>query len=126
LRFSAKIALQEIRKLEKLTITTVSPSVHAFVNLRIYDGQTSTWFDSLNLPEHTKTYITPIIFTQWYHRRNHTMIVATVPIFAKTHDKHTLFLTSYDLMAYVFLDQPFGTTVLLNFENQDKYPQLFH
>jgi hypothetical protein len=29
-------------------------------------------------------------------------------------------------MAYVFLDQPFGTTVLLNFENQDKYPQLFH
>jgi hypothetical protein len=126
LRFSAKLALKEVRKLEKLAITTISPSKHAFINLRIYDGQTSTWFDSLNLPYHNKTYITPIIFTKWYHRHNHSMIVAIVPIFDKTHDKHTLFLTSYDMMAYVLLDRPSGdSTVLLNFENQDKYPQLF-
>ena len=86
--YVVKIASREITKMEKLAITTVSPSVEAFVNLRIYDGRTSSWFDNLSLPKPTHPYITRIIFTQWYTNHNTTKIGAIVPYFPPNHPKY--------------------------------------
>ena len=81
------------------------------------------WFDSLKLPIKDKAYITPIRFTKWYGS-NHRVIEAVVPIFGRRHSKYTLYLTAYDLMAYVFADEPYWTTVLLDKQDLIRNPQI--
>ena len=123
LRFTAKLALQHIKQMEKLIITSVAPGMEAFVNMRIYDGRSSTWFDSLNLPVKDKPYITPIRFTRWYSR-SQRIIEAIVPLFDAQHSKHTLYLTEYDIMAFIFPDRPYWTTVLLEQQDLIQFPQI--
>jgi hypothetical protein len=123
LRYTASDAIRQVRNMEKLSITTVSPNDRAYMHLRIYDGRTSMWYDSLNLPDKAIPYVTPIIFTRWINRNNHREIEVIVPVFGKTHSKYKLILSSYDIMAYVFLDTPYwynhvdGNTI-------HKYPQI--
>ena len=92
LRFSARVAMQEVRKMERLTITAVQPQTEALVDFRIYDGRTSAWFDSLSLPDKTLPYITPIVFTEWEDPRTRREIVAVVPFFGVNHPKYKLIL----------------------------------
>ena len=110
--------------MEKLAITTVSPSVEAFVNLRIYDGRTSSWFDNLSLPKPTHPYITRIIFTQWYTNHNTTKIGAIVPYFPPNHPKYRLILTAYDIMAFVHLEWSPWSTTLIDENDRSKYPRI--
>jgi hypothetical protein len=100
--------------------------MEAFVDLRIFDGRSSMWFDSLNLPEKTLPYITRIIFTKWANRNNHREIEAIVPFFGSKHPKYKLILNSYDIMAYVFLldDYPYWTSVLVEDKHKRIFPQL--
>jgi hypothetical protein len=125
LRFTSATAKTEVRKLNKLAITNVQPDVHAFVDFRIYDGDSSTWFDSLSLPDPTRPYITPIVFTRWVHT-SHLEIEATVPFFPPNHPKHKLILNSYDLMAYVHLEWAYWSAHNLDPtpQNREKFPQL--
>ena len=123
LRFPAKIASSKVAELGKLAITTVHPGMEVFVDLRIYDGVRSTWFDSLSLPDNTRPYVTRVILRKWYHP-NHRMIVGTVPFFPPDHPKHTLWFSAYDIMAFVHMDWPYWTTVLLDESNRIKYPQV--
>jgi hypothetical protein len=123
LRFPAKLALREVRKLEKLAITDIEPAMDAFVDLRIYDGRSSTWFDSLSLPD-TRPYITRIIFTRWTNSNNQRQVTAVVPFFGVNHPKYKLFLTAYDIMAYVHMDQPYWTTILLEDKHRRQFPQI--
>ena len=122
LRYTAKDSLQKIKQMERLAITDFSPNMDAFVNLRIYDGRTSTWFDSLNLPDKEKTYIAPIRITKWYSS-NHRMLEAVVPIFGPRHAKYTLYLTNYDLMAYIFTNQP-QMSILLEQQDLIRFPAI--
>ena len=123
LRFPAKIASSKVAELGKLAITTVQPGMEVFVDLRIYDGARSTWFDSLSLPDNTRPYVTRVILSKWYHQ-NHRMIVGTVPFFPPDHPKHTLWFSAYDIMAFVHMDWPYWTTVLLDESNRIKYPHV--
>ena len=113
LRFPAKVAQKEVRKMELLAITTVGPTTDAYVDFRIYDGNSSTWFDSLGLPNQEKPYITAITFTKW-HNKTHREIEAVVPFFGPTHPKYKLILTAYDVMAYVHLDCDYWNTILID------------
>ena len=123
LRFTAKIAMQNIKQMEKLAILNFQPNMEAFVNIRIYDGRNSTWFDSLNLPSKSTTYTTLIRSTKWYNK-DHLILEAIVPLFGPNHAKYTLYLTSYDLMAYVFPDELYWTHTLLTTANLNRYPQI--
>jgi hypothetical protein len=123
LRHTAKLALQQIKQLEKLTISDFAPGMEAFVNLRIYDGRSSTWFDNLGLPDKKYPYITPIRFTRWYSS-NHTTIEAVVPIFGAKHAKYTLYLTAYDLRAYILSDRPYWESHLLEPQDLIRHPQI--
>ena len=123
LRFTAKIAMQNIKQMEKLAILNFQPNMEAFVNIRIYDGRNSTWFDSLKLPSKSTTYTTLIRFTMWYNK-DHRILEAIVPLFGPKHAKYTLYLTSYDLMAYVFPDELYWTHTLLTTANLNRYPQI--
>ena len=119
LRFPAKRALQEVRNMEKLVITSVAPLSEAFLDLRIYDGRSSSWFDSLSLPVKQYPYVTPIIFHRWTNGK-HCEIEATVPFFGSIHPKYKLILTAYDIMAYVIMERPYWETVLV--ENRSVFP----
>ena len=97
--------------------------MEAFVNLRIYDGRTSMWYDSLNLPNPSLPYITRIYFTRWYNSNNHLEIEAIVPFFGPTRPKYKLILTAYDILAFIFMDLPYWTTILLE-DNDRRFPQI--
>ena len=115
--------MQNIKHMEKLAILNFQPNMEAFVNIRIYDGRNSTWFDSLKLPSKSTTYTTLIRFTKWYSR-DHRILEAVVPLFGPSHAKYTLYLTSDDLMAYVFPDELYWTHTLLTTANLNRYPQI--
>jgi hypothetical protein len=115
--------MREVRKLEKLAITTVEPVSEAFLDLRLYDGRSSAWFDSLNLPDKSKPYITRIVFTKWANS-NKREIEAIVPFFGPQHPKYKISLSAYDVMAYVHLDWPYWTTVLLEDQHKRMFPQI--
>jgi hypothetical protein len=98
--------------------------MEAYVNLRIYDGETSTWFDNLKLPEPHKSYITPIRFTRWYNNK-HTILEAVVPVFGKDHPKYTIYLYYYDFTAYIFTEQPQDSHVhILDQQDLIQFPQI--
>ena len=126
LRFTARRALQEVRKMESLAITSVQPFVEAFVDFRIYDGRSSAWFDSLGFDKwimsyHTYPYVTPIHFTRWIDNR-HLEIEAVVRFFGPKHPKYKLILSAYDIMAYVHLERDyFGTKLIVD---RQEFPQL--
>ena len=124
LRFPVKVATREINRLERLAITSATPGMEAFVNIRIYDGKTSVWFDSLQLPHKDKPYLMPIRFTKWYYRNSQRLIEAVVPLFGNTHPKYTLYLTSYDIIAYVRFEWEYWTTILLDEQKLAQYPQI--
>jgi hypothetical protein len=109
--------------MERLAITDVQPGMQAFVDLRIYDGQKSAWFDSLDLPEKTMPYITEVHFTKWYSA-NHCMIVGTIPFFPPDHSKHTLWFSAFDLMAFVYMEWPYFSTVFLDESKRAKFPKI--
>jgi hypothetical protein len=123
LRYTAKLATTEIRKLNKLAITNAEPGLSAFVDFRIYDGTSSTWFDSLKLPDPTRPYITPIVFTRWVNR-SHREIEATVPFFPPTHPKHKLILNTYDMMAYVHSEWEYWSAHNLDHTDRQQFPQI--
>ena len=105
LRFTAKQALQEVSKINKLAIADFQPGDKAFLDLRYYDGRSSSWFDSLELPRSTPTlpvsvnlmYVTPIVFTRWLNAKR-TEIEASVPFWGPA---SMIRLKSYDVQAYV-------------------------
>jgi hypothetical protein len=110
--------------MNKLSILDYSPGMEAFVILRIYDGESSTWYDNLNLPEPHKPYITPIRLTRWYNAK-HTILEAVVPIFGKNHPKYTIYLYYYDFMAYVFAEKPQDYQAhLLDQQDLIRFPQI--
>jgi hypothetical protein len=124
LRFTASAAKTEIRKLNKLAILNVQPNSRSYVDLRIYDGTSSTWFDSLSLPDPTRPYLTPIVFTRWINRTQRE-IEAIVPFFPPTHPKHKIVLNYYDTMAYVHLEWEYWSDHNLEFDSQRKaFPQI--
>ena len=88
-------------------------------------GRSSTWFDSLGLPDKKYPYITPIRLTRWYSA-NHPIIEAVVPIFGAQHSKYTLYLTAYDLRAYILSDRPYWESHLLEPQDLIRYPQILN
>jgi hypothetical protein len=105
--------------MERLAITDVQPGMQAFVDLRIYDGQKSAWFNRLNLPMKTKPYIIRVNCTACS-----VMFVGTIPFFPPNHSKHTLWFSAFDLMAFVYMEWPYFSTVLLNESKRAKFPQI--
>ena len=105
LRFTAKQALQEVSKINKLAIADFQPGDKAFLDLRYYDGRSSSWFDSLELPRSTPTlpvsvnlmYVTPLVFTRWLNAKR-TEIEASVPFWGAD---SMIRLKTYDVQAYV-------------------------
>jgi len=123
LRYTATISTRNIGNIEKLAITEFQPGMEAYVNIRIYDGKSSQWFDSLKLPKKKYPYVVAIKFSKWY-RNNHRIIEAVVPLFGPTHDKYTLYLTAYDLQAYIIPGYFYWGFQLLEERHLIRYPQI--
>jgi hypothetical protein len=94
LRFQAAEVSHEIAKINKLTISSVSPGQIAYVSLRFYDGRTSGYYDSLNLPDPLKEYVVPFTYLHFVGK-SQRRILAINPLFQLHHT-----LTTYDVFSY--------------------------
>ena len=97
----------------------IGQTVH--LNLRVYDGTTQAWFDSLGLPDKAKAWVTPATLLRW-HSASHTKIVCNVPAF-----RTTITLSSYDFDAFVTSVANFSadTMFLVTAAAANDFPLLF-
>ena len=130
LRFTAKVASRNIRDINSLVITEYQPGSKAFLDLRFYDGQKSTWFDSLSLPKSVPhipnsgnlTYVTPITFTRWVNSK-HSAIEAVVHFWGAD---SLIRLQPYDLQACVYPQYLPTSQILVDLNSRKQFEHLLH
>jgi hypothetical protein len=94
LRFTALQAVKEVSAVKRSIITAVVPGSTVYVPLRFFDGENSTWFDSLALPQPEKTYVVLCVYTKW--GRTHATLYGKFPVFGP---REYLF-SAYDVQAF--------------------------
>ena len=128
LRHTAKQALVEISKINKLAIDGFQPGDNAYLDLRFYDGRSSSWFDSLNLPHSTSDipvsanlmYVTPVTFTRWLNNK-HTEIEARVPFWGPD---SMIRLKPYDIQSCVHSQFLPSHQVLVDHRSRQQFQHL--
>ena len=128
LRFTAKVANQKISNINSLVITEFQPGSDAFLDLRFYDGRSSTWFDSLDLPKSALhlpnsgnlTYVTPITFTRWVNRK-HTEIEAMVHFWGVD---SLIRLQQYDIQACVYPQHLPSSQIIVDQNSREQFKHL--
>ena len=103
---------------------TAYPALFNFkclLHLRYFDGIDRSWFDSLNLPDKTKTYVVEVSFLKFTNANK-------VKAKFKCHTfNDTYTLSSYDYFACIHSADAFDPTtmILVTAESYQLYPQLF-
>jgi len=96
LRFETAIeAKRQVAAIARLSITTVTIGEKAYLDLRFFDGYSSAWYDSRNLPELHLTYVTSVRYL-WWSRAHNKRVIAHVPLLNNSYE-----LSAYDIQAYV-------------------------
>jgi hypothetical protein len=98
LRFSAKEAQRQAAKLSRLTITNVSVGSAGYLNLRYFDGTSSAWFDSLQLPFPHLAWVVDFRYLEWANAKQ-TRIKIHCAVFNSAY-----ILSAYDILTLVFAD----------------------
>ena len=119
LRFTAAAALTQIRRLNKLSITSIAVGDHGYLSLRFFDGLKSAWFDSLQLPQPTHRYVVP--FTAKRFNTTHTVLVITVPLFTQDYK-----LLPYDVLAHTVADINPDLHLLVTSHLLGQHPRIVH
>jgi hypothetical protein len=116
---SAMLKAIALKRKTPITDYSIGQTVH--LDLRIFDGMKAAWFDSLNLPDKPKAWVTATSLLRWQSPQ-HTSIVCSIPAF-----RSTIILNSYDFYAYVTTVTSFSadTMVLVTAEHINEYPALF-
>lgn len=120
LRYTSREATHEIARLNKLSITTVSPGDTVYLSLRYFDGTDRMWYDSLGLPDKAKLYVVQARVDR-YADRNRRRIVVKCPVF---NDEYTL--TYYDVAAHCTTG-PLDSTgfVLISDASRHEFPRIW-
>jgi hypothetical protein len=121
LRYLASNFKQQITRVNTLVITKISPGDICYLDLRIFDGQTSTWFDNLDLPEKRKTYMFKIHVVKWIGT-THKKIEIYSRLFSWRET-----LKPYDVNTMVFTEEEFDEDTMIKVTEDSKitFPQIF-
>ena len=119
LRSTAAEALKRIRQRNKLTITTIAVGDHGYLSLRFFDGPTSMWFDSLQLPNKHLRYMVPFVATTL--NRKQTTVSISVPLFGEEYR-----LQTYDLLAHTVVDFDPNLHQVVTSLFLTNYPRILH
>ncbi len=121
LRYTASEAKKAIASMNKLVIVDVDVGMSVYLDLRYFDGIDRAWFDSLDLPEKSKTYVVSIEFDKWVSRQ-HTKISAKCRTF-----NSKLMLTSYDVYAFIVRVDDFNVDhmVIITPDMKQQFPKIF-
>ena len=121
LRYSADGAKKQISMVNKLAITKIAPGDICYLNLRVFDGTTSAWFDSLNLPDKAKTYVFKIHVMKWLGTGRKKL-----EVYSRLFDLKIV-LNSYDVNALVFTQEENDEEIMVKVTNEFRvtYPQIF-
>jgi hypothetical protein len=121
LRYFAKESKKRVNDMNKQRITRVVPNDVVYLNLRYFDGVESAWFDSLDLPDKSKTYVVQIRVLEWMNN-NHTKLKAYCDIY-----ELEVHLTTYDVFALIITQEDYNEEehILVTVNMRQQYPRLF-
>ena len=119
LRFTAGEAKRKIQQLNRLAITTMAVGDHGFLSLRFFDGPTSAWFDSLQLPDKTRRYVVPFVAVRF--NKAQTIVSLSVPLFAQEYRLQAYDILAHTVTAVVPVHHEVVTSLLVS-----KYPRILH
>jgi hypothetical protein len=116
---SAMLKAIALKRTIPITDYNIGQTVH--LDLRIYDGLKASWFDTLDLPDKPKAWVSPVTLVRWTNDA-HTSILCSSETF-----RSTIVLNSYDFYAYVTTTASFSadTMVLVTAQSINDYPAIF-
>ena len=99
----------------KLAITTYQPQDKVYIDLRYYDGETTAWFDSIDLPHSMFSYVVEglVVGTS----KTNMKLYVTVGIYASE-----IILDHWDIMLYCYSE--LENIILVTEEWFERYPRL--
>jgi hypothetical protein len=121
LRFLASEAKKEISRIKRGRITRLVPGDLVYLNLRYFDGDSSAWFDSLDLPEKDKSYFAQVRVLRWTNNR-HNEVEGRCNVF-----NCNVTLNNYDVQAVILTEQEFidDRDILVTEAFRVQYPKMF-
>jgi len=121
LKHHASESKRRIAGIKKLRITKFVPGDTVYLNLRYFDGDSSAWFDALDLPEKDKSYYVQLRIRSWKSNM-HLEAVAFCPVF-----NCDIRLNNYDSQSTVLTEGEFNeeTDILVTEAFRRQYPDMF-
>ena len=108
-------------RIKKDRITGFVPGDTVYLNLRYFDGDSSAWFDALNLPEKEKGYYVQLRIRNWKNNR-HSEVDAFCPVF-----NCDITLNNYDAQSVILTEEHFDdeANILVTEAFRRQYPDMF-
>lgn len=107
---TSALALHSLSDTNKLMITSVSPGADAYLNIRFFDGRTSAWFDSLELPNPAVDYVVHCRVVRWL-TKTRSRVAVYCDIFAAeyklAHSDVIMYLYSATLPSFTVIDESY-------------------
>jgi len=121
LRFLSTTAKKEISRIRKERITRLVPGDVVYLNLRYFDGDSSAWFDSLDLPEKDKTYYVQLRIRRWMNI-THNAVEAHCATF-----NCNVTLNNYDVQSVILTEGEFieDRDILVTEAFRLQFPKMF-
>jgi hypothetical protein len=120
LHFTAQEAKRQIKTLERLAITGLQPGDTAYLNLRFFDGNSSAWFDALDLPK-GYDYVVGVTVDKFVNKQRSKAVIKC----ATFNQSYTL--STYDIMAYTIPSHMLDGDqyIIVTPSTERVYPQIF-
>ena len=123
LKYHAVESKREISRIKKERITKFLPGDTVYLNLRYFDGDSSAWFDALDLPEKDKSYYVQTRVQSWkgnsrLQAKTHCAVF-NCDIFLNNYDANTVVLTEEEFVddRDILVTEAFRLQYPLMFEN---------
>ena len=122
MKHPAKDFRKVISSINKLAITSWNVDDDIYINMRIYDGLDSSWFDSLNIPDLSKKYLTKAKIRGWKNAKR-SKIICYIEA-----SNSNLTLSNYDICTFCYnlpeINRNKNSFVIIDKKSASKFPNL--
>ena len=119
LRFSAKEAALQVKRMKSTAIVGTNIGVTVFLSLRYFDGTDRVWYDSLHLPISTKDYVVSVVTVNWSDVRHSKISVFCALLNA------SYILNGYDVYSLLHVEYNANHMVLVTEAMRQDFPQIW-
>jgi hypothetical protein len=113
---TAKEAKRAVGIVRKQPITAVSAGSAGYISLRVFDGVDRAWYDGLDLPERSKTYVAAFVCEKI--NRSHAFL--HIPLF-----NITLRLDNYDILSHCYTSMNANALIEVTAAMRSQHPTIW-